>query len=315
MVEVVSNRIRADKTEVDVGEAVNFTGTVVLDQPVTSAELYVEIYVNDFVKPVKSITENISGGSATYSFSLVFQEPGTYRVKTLADIRYIAPGVLVAVPGSVGDTVFIDRAGDKMVYIDPVTGDYREQDYVVIDYIVYVYPDREICSNIVVENNVTVIRRQPVCAYPDTPARIYLFPRNLRPGTLRVEAEPEDPSVKGYSHEWGIIDISDITASITKNDDTEIVVSVTGLPSLPSGLWYDVEVGKTDPDLGLILLGHATTTGGSLTLRIRRAENQGCICANTVLVRLCSQDWYPATCKPLLREIHLDTVCIGPLCG
>jgi len=82
----VSNIVlTADKTEVEAGEAVNFTATVYFTEPLPSqASFYLTVYVNN--NPVKDIQVTAPAGSYSYTarFQLSFDRAGTYFVKVSA---------------------------------------------------------------------------------------------------------------------------------------------------------------------------------------------------------------------------------------
>jgi len=80
---IVSHRLYANKTEVDVGEEVVFMGAAELSEPLpTSQSVIIDIYVND--KKVDTEVRTAPQGikRISYTFTLTFQEPGTYRVYT-----------------------------------------------------------------------------------------------------------------------------------------------------------------------------------------------------------------------------------------
>ena len=320
MAEVVSNTIKPDKTRVGVGEPVNFTGSVRLSETVKLGQLYVEIYVNDFAKPVKTLTEDISGGSATYSFSLVFREPGTYRVKTYAELYYLPYMVIVSVANSLDHLVVIDRSSDEYIWFDAVNGTAHRMAVVPVHYTVSGYPDKTVCSTIRIYNNDRLLVTRHACSGINSYAVIDLYPYMLRPGTLVVEAVPDTSGVRGYRAVYSVLDIGSVRVVGAEGTGDEIVIDVEGLPALPSdtGLWYEVVVGKTDPELGFIQLAEARLSGsdtGPVRVVIKRHPGQGCICVNTVRIRLCYREWSPTTCAALLKEIRFRDVCTGPLCG
>lgn len=320
MAEVVSNRIQADKTEASIGEPVNFTGSVRLSEPVRLGQLYVEIYVNDFAKPVKTLTEDVSGDSAAYRFQLVFSRPGTYRVKTYAELRYLPYMVIVSVARSLDHLVVIDRSSDEYIWFDAVNGTAHRMPVVPIHYTVAGYPDKTICSDVRVYNNGELLVSRRVCSGINSYAVIDLQPYMLRPGTLVIEAVPDTSEARGYRAAYSVLDIGGVRIASVEETGDEIVIDVEGLPALPasSGLWYDVIVGKTDPVLGFIQLAETETNGsnnGRVRIVVRRYPGQGCICANTVRIRLCYKQWSPTTCAALLKEMRFRDVCIGLLCG
>jgi len=93
MATIVSHRLYANKTEIDIGEEVVFRGYARLSEPLSTrmwAVLYV--YVNDSVEYKDKWVLGPGTKEITYSFSLTFHEPGVYEV--CADIflvPYTAP--------------------------------------------------------------------------------------------------------------------------------------------------------------------------------------------------------------------------------
>lgn len=82
--EIVSNDLTGPSTAV-VGEAVRFTGVVGFKSPLPSnATLYIDVYVNDEKKSALSVSVSSGASTASYEFTLVFTEPGTYRIYTIA---------------------------------------------------------------------------------------------------------------------------------------------------------------------------------------------------------------------------------------
>jgi plastocyanin len=79
--------ISAAQTRVEVGQPVTFTGTATFTRAAdASGTLYIDVYVND--TKVQTVTASYSAGatSVKFSFTLTFNQPGTYTVKAFVRI-------------------------------------------------------------------------------------------------------------------------------------------------------------------------------------------------------------------------------------
>ena len=303
MVEIISHELKVDKTKVNVGEPINFTGTIKLDKPVQNAELVIDVYVNDSL--IKNITKKISGITTSYTFQLVFNNQGTYSIRTYAQLHYQGYRVIVNIPGSLNRLAIIDTKKRVYLWFNDVSGDVVKKRFLPIIYTVVGYPNKKICAIVKVYNNGSLVKSEHVCADTESHAEINVDPSILSAGTLTVEAKPDGPNVQGDRSTWNILDlgnisVSNITYSKTNSSTNNVaVIELSYLPKLGGGYWYRI----CTPDFRVCV---DTEGGGRVSLRVETQTGGERIKIDSLEVRLCNKQWYPTICKPLIKTIKLS---------
>lgn len=110
-VDVKSNKIEVNVSEVPIGNPVEVKGFVELTAPI-DADVGIDVYVNDRI--INTITTTAQKGKGEYALQLKFNEPGVYLLKTFARVLRVRghPCALeVSVDGTIDSELFVDTTG------------------------------------------------------------------------------------------------------------------------------------------------------------------------------------------------------------